>query len=260
MKRKAPNMTYPWIIAHRGDHRNQIENTLEAIQEAYDQGAQLIECDIQITQDGIPFLFHDDNLNRFHHNKQDLYRLDWEQISMFELVETKAEKELKRRIPSLQSYIQQFSHQPAYLELKIPNSRWNHPNYVQDLCEKSLVQLSQHDLHSDTFLASFHPDVGDILRALNSKFKYARIFEYPTEFNKYFSDLTQFESIIQAEHLDYISLSWKNIVKPRLKDFEKLDTSKIMLWDIKGEDFLRFKNIEIEKGSFKALISDTFYL
>jgi len=57
-----------WIIAHRGGGRNsdnlpESENSLEIIQLAEGFGANAIEIDVRLTKDGIPVLFHDDNLS-----------------------------------------------------------------------------------------------------------------------------------------------------------------------------------------------------
>ena len=53
-------------IAHRGYHdmnRTVYENTLSAFQRAIDAGFA-IECDLQYAADGVPVVFHDDDLKR----------------------------------------------------------------------------------------------------------------------------------------------------------------------------------------------------
>lgn len=53
-------------IAHRGLHdrsRGIIENTASAFTAAIEKG-YAIECDVQLSRDGIPMIFHDDNLDR----------------------------------------------------------------------------------------------------------------------------------------------------------------------------------------------------
>lgn len=53
-------------VAHRGLHdaaAGRIENTLAAVEAAIERG-YAIECDIQITRDGEPIVFHDDTLDR----------------------------------------------------------------------------------------------------------------------------------------------------------------------------------------------------
>ncbi|WP_414729286.1 glycerophosphodiester phosphodiesterase family protein [Zhongshania aliphaticivorans] len=52
------------FIAHRGWRQHYPENTLIAFQEALAVGALNIELDIQLSADGVPFVFHDPNLDR----------------------------------------------------------------------------------------------------------------------------------------------------------------------------------------------------
>lgn len=52
------------IIAHRGASFDAPENSLEAFMRAVDQGAQRVELDIQISQDDVPFVCHDESTGR----------------------------------------------------------------------------------------------------------------------------------------------------------------------------------------------------
>lgn len=54
----------PLLIAHRGGSCLGPENTIEAATVALDHGIAGLEIDVQISQDGIPFLMHDDTLER----------------------------------------------------------------------------------------------------------------------------------------------------------------------------------------------------
>lgn len=47
------------LIAHRGFRNINTENTLFAMKRAMQQGADSVECDIQWSSDGVPYLFHD---------------------------------------------------------------------------------------------------------------------------------------------------------------------------------------------------------
>lgn len=57
---------FPQPIAHRGLHdrdRGIIENTPSAFEAAIEHG-YAIECDVQLSSDGVPFIFHDDDFDR----------------------------------------------------------------------------------------------------------------------------------------------------------------------------------------------------
>ncbi|WP_417308526.1 glycerophosphodiester phosphodiesterase family protein [Devosia sp.] len=62
----AAKLTFDTPIAHRGLHdraRGIIENSASAFEAAI-AGGFPIECDVQLSRDGIPFVFHDDVLDR----------------------------------------------------------------------------------------------------------------------------------------------------------------------------------------------------
>ena len=52
------------ISAHRGGSLEAPENTLEAFRYSLDIGCQYIETDVQLSSDGIPYIFHDNDLER----------------------------------------------------------------------------------------------------------------------------------------------------------------------------------------------------
>ncbi len=57
-------MIIPPFIAHRGASQLAPENTLKAFQLAEQLGAKMFECDVLLSQDAIPMIFHDDTLER----------------------------------------------------------------------------------------------------------------------------------------------------------------------------------------------------
>ena len=55
---------YPRWIAHRGAGKLAPENTLAAFQIGARHGYRMFECDVKLSLDGVPFLLHDDTLER----------------------------------------------------------------------------------------------------------------------------------------------------------------------------------------------------
>jgi glycerophosphoryl diester phosphodiesterase len=51
-------------VAHRGDPYRFRENTLDSLRSALGQGADAVEFDVRLTQDGVPVLLHDETLKR----------------------------------------------------------------------------------------------------------------------------------------------------------------------------------------------------
>jgi glycerophosphoryl diester phosphodiesterase len=63
-RRVMPPYTKPTLIAHRGASAYAPEHTLEAYRLALKQGADFVEPDLQVTQDGVLVCLHDTTLER----------------------------------------------------------------------------------------------------------------------------------------------------------------------------------------------------
>ena len=71
-------------IAHRGYHdmNNEVwENTLSAFDRAIEKNFS-IECDLQLANDGVPVVFHDDDLSRLCGLKDDVRLLTSQELAM----------------------------------------------------------------------------------------------------------------------------------------------------------------------------------
>ncbi len=73
------------IAAHRAGHLNAPENSLAAIEEAVVEDADLIEIDIKVSADGVPYLMHDQTVTRTTGGKGDAERLTYAQVRQLTL-------------------------------------------------------------------------------------------------------------------------------------------------------------------------------
>jgi glycerophosphoryl diester phosphodiesterase len=71
----------PWVIAHRGASREAPENTLAAFDEALRQGCDAIECDVQLSRDGVPVVYHDRTLTRAGGGRRRVARLAVDELT-----------------------------------------------------------------------------------------------------------------------------------------------------------------------------------
>jgi glycerophosphoryl diester phosphodiesterase len=81
-----PNFDRP--IAHRGLHdrgRGVIENTASAFEAAISHG-YAIECDVQLSRDGVPMIFHDDDLDRLTGIAGPVGARSMEELSSYQLL------------------------------------------------------------------------------------------------------------------------------------------------------------------------------
>ncbi len=73
-------MASPLIIAHRGASAEKPENTLAAFQRALALGVDGIELDVHVTRDGIPMVFHDEDLRRLTGTRGRIGRKSWAEL------------------------------------------------------------------------------------------------------------------------------------------------------------------------------------
>lgn len=103
-----------WLIAHRGWPARYPENSLEGIRAALTAGARFVELDTQITADGHPVAFHDDELRRMTGHGGRLTAMRLEELSDLRLAGG-------GRIPTLDRALKPLDRFPgatAFVELK----------------------------------------------------------------------------------------------------------------------------------------------
>ena len=79
-----PEWPYPLWIAHRGAGKLAPENTLAAFRLGASHGYRMFECDAKLSADGIPFLLHDDTLERTSSGNGVAGALPWAALSQFD--------------------------------------------------------------------------------------------------------------------------------------------------------------------------------
>lgn len=70
-----------FACAHRGDSSRYRENTLESINSAIENGANVVEIDVRLSKDGEVIVVHDATLERLWGTNKDVSNLTWSEIS-----------------------------------------------------------------------------------------------------------------------------------------------------------------------------------
>ena len=74
----------PFLIAHRGFSSVVPENTLLAFERALDAGAEVLECDVQLSADGVAVLMHDPTVDRTTNGRGAVHELQWDRIRVLD--------------------------------------------------------------------------------------------------------------------------------------------------------------------------------
>ena len=82
-KRWGPTSAWPYprYIAHRGAGKLAPENTLAAMRVGYAHGYRMVEFDVKLSGDGVPFLLHDDTLDRTTDARGRADALTWAELA-----------------------------------------------------------------------------------------------------------------------------------------------------------------------------------
>jgi len=88
------------VAAHRAPHTQYPENSLAAIREGIRMGVDILELDVKVSKDGVPFLMHDHTLDRTTTGKGEAEAWSWDELQTFFL--KKGDSITGQRIPSLQ--------------------------------------------------------------------------------------------------------------------------------------------------------------
>jgi glycerophosphoryl diester phosphodiesterase len=75
---------YPLWIAHRGAGKLAPENTLAAFRLGAQHGYRGFECDVKLSHEGVPFLLHDDSLDRTTDGRGDAGTRPWSALSQLD--------------------------------------------------------------------------------------------------------------------------------------------------------------------------------
>src|SRR6187431_1738990 len=92
------------VAAHRAAHNVYPENSLKAIQASIKLGVDIIEIDVKVSKDGVPFLMHDRTMDRTTNGKGDPEELTWEELQKLHIVDKG--KSTSYKIPSLEQALE----------------------------------------------------------------------------------------------------------------------------------------------------------
>lgn len=124
----TPAWPYPRWIAHRGAGTLAPENTLPAFRLGAQHGYRMFECDARLAADGVPFLLHDDTLERTTNGHGPAGRLTMAQLARLDAGSWHSPAYAGAAIPTLHTLVAECLAQGWVLNVEIkPN-----PNQVQE--------------------------------------------------------------------------------------------------------------------------------
>ncbi|EKD77736.1 MAG: hypothetical protein ACD_42C00203G0002 [uncultured bacterium] len=120
----AQKNTWPlsFAIAHRGASQLAPENTIAALIAAKKNGAQWVECDIQLTKDNQPVIFHDATVARTTNGRGKLSEVSLSRLQSLDAGSWFSLEFINERVPTLQEWLRCAADLKLGLNLEIKST------------------------------------------------------------------------------------------------------------------------------------------
>ena len=145
-----PTTLRPLIGAHRGASADAPENTLAAFDLAVDQGAELIELDVQRTRDDALVIQHDFSLGRTTTGAGLLAEHTLAELRALDAGVWRGDSWAEQRIPTLDEVLDRYGAR-VYLNLEIKIGELSQPGIEQQVA----AAVSQRGLYDRIVVSSF---------------------------------------------------------------------------------------------------------
>jgi len=146
-------MTRPLIIAHRGASTFAPENTLAAFQMAIDAGAEGVEFDVRLAKDGVPVVFHDEDLRRTGLRSERVADFTSDELANVDIGSWfnakypafSSQRFAKQTVPALADVLDLLKDFGGLIYVELKCDEWNCVDLVTAVCEviRDSPQLSQ---------------------------------------------------------------------------------------------------------------------
>lgn len=158
------------IVAHRGDRKTRVENTIEACELALSLGATSIEVDLRQTASGEIVVFHDFSLKRMFNKSGYVGRTPYNVLKTYPYVKVGQEKD--QYIDLLDSFLDYFKDRIS-INLDAKTIHF----FDFDFADKIISTVNNHNLFETVWISCFNPFLLQILRLKSKKIKTAYLFQ-----------------------------------------------------------------------------------
>jgi len=204
------------VLAHRGGAEESFENTIESFKYSESIGCEFIETDVQASSDGVPYIFHDDDLSRILNKQVKFNDLSSEEIDDLNIFENK-------KIPKLSETLKRFPNLFFQIDFK-----------TDEVVKPALDVINKLDVSNRVCIASFSSKRLELVRSLNPNLC---ISMGPNEvFKTLLASWNIYRGDLIGDCLQIpITYYGIKIVSKRFIDFIHSKGLKIMVWTINDE-------------------------
>jgi glycerophosphoryl diester phosphodiesterase len=199
-------------IAHRGGAHEVPEHTLLAYQHALEVGADAVEVDLQVTEDGVPVALHDDTLDRTTDGSGDIAAISFAELQTLDAGywfttdggESYPHRGTGLRVPSFESILESFSGELIAVEVKDVDPA------AAPAIAAAVANTGNYD---EVYLWSSEPAIAEALREADAELQVGLTF----------AEMIQLAAMTDADEADYVAPGRFAQIPLLLNNFEILD-------------------------------------
>ena len=226
----------PRIIGHRGVAAYAPENTLEGIRTAAEMGLEWVELDVKLTKDGVPIIFHDEELDRTTNGSGFVMLKTYEEICDLECGSWFGDSFAGIKIPTLEEAVDVLLQHNLGLNLELKPC----PGREKETAEAALDILSQiWDDHDRLLISSFQHV--SLEAAMDVAADWHRGLLLPEEWPENWKDLAEYLDVatvnvnakaVTREQVDTLMDMEKHILAYTVNDAQT--ARKLQSWGVDG--------------------------
>lgn len=209
------------ITAHRGASAYAPENTISAMNKAIEMNSDFSELDVQETADGVIILLHDNTLERTAGVNKNIWELNYDDLSDYEVGAWFDEKYKGEAIPTLQEVVEMVK---GKMKINIELKTNGHEKQLADLTVKV---VKENKFETDCIFTSFDFSQADRVKEIDPSLKAGYIFSTFPE------NVDVFKSGI-----DVLSVHYK-LVDESFMEKANANKKEVHVWTVNEEDEMK---------------------
>jgi glycerophosphoryl diester phosphodiesterase len=227
---------HPLIIAHRGDRKNGIENTIDACEKSLRAGANALEIDIRQTGTGEIVVFHDFSLKRMFNKSGYIGRTSMDTLRTYHYRDSEDQKSTKH-LETLDEFLEQFRNRiPINLDAKTIHF------FDVKFSDKIIRTIKNHNLMDSVWISCFNPFLLQILKLKDKKIRTGYLFQRMTWMHTIYDIIT----LSDAWHPNY------RVLTDGLVNKAKKYAKQLYVWTVNDTEVLE----KVLKYPVDGIISD----
>lgn len=208
------------IAAHRGYSAAAPENTMSAFKAALDKKADVLEFDVQVSQDGVPVIIHDNTVDRTTNGKGEVKKLTFAQLQALE-VRSQLNNQTVEKIPILKDVLDLAKTSSVILYPEIKGYR------TKEDISMIVKEIMKAGFEDKSVIQSFNHNDFDVVRSISSKVKIALLVN--NDLNQF---MTALDKAIAYKNADLFVNSGLLLKYPRLIDLAHMNGVEIVAWTV----------------------------